>query len=100
MLQSSLHCATILHTASSAKCQAVLGAISQDNWYVIIKLPLAKILVRVGSLVVSFYLHQIVVFAASSNGLFPSCCLSQVRSESWCSTIEREMSLIGIRLRN
>ena len=34
------------------------------------------------------------------NGPFPSCCLSRFRSESWCSTIEREMSLICIRIRN
>ena len=34
------------------------------------------------------------------NGPFPSCCLSWFRSESWCSTIVREMSLICIRIRN
>ena len=34
------------------------------------------------------------------NGPFPSCCLSRFRSESWCSTIVREMSLICIRIRN
>ena len=34
------------------------------------------------------------------NGSFPSCCLSRFRSESWCSTIEREFSLICIRIRN
>ena len=34
------------------------------------------------------------------NGTFPSCCLSRFRSESWCSTIVREMSLICIRIRN
>ena len=35
-----------------------------------------------------------------TNGPFPSCCLSRFRSESWCSTIVREMSLICIRIRN
>ena len=30
------------------------------------------------------------------NGPFPSCCLSRFRSESSCSTIVREMSLISI----
>ena len=30
----------------------------------------------------------------------PSCCLPRFRSESWCSTIVREMSLICIRIRN
>ena len=34
------------------------------------------------------------------NGPFPSCCLSRFRSESWCSTIVREMSLICIRMCN
>ena len=36
------------------------------------------------------------------NRLFPSCCLilSLFRSESWCSTTGREMSLICIRIRN
>ena len=34
------------------------------------------------------------------NGPCPSCCLSRFRSESWCSTIVREMSLICIRTRN
>ena len=34
------------------------------------------------------------------DGPFPSCCLSRFRSESWCSTIERELSLICIRMRN
>ena len=34
------------------------------------------------------------------NGPFPSCCLSRFRSESWCSTIVKEMSLICIRIRN
>ena len=34
------------------------------------------------------------------NGPFPSCCLSRFRSESRCSTIEREMSLICRRIRN
>ena len=34
------------------------------------------------------------------NGPFPSCCLSRFRSESWCSTIVREMSWIFIRIRN
>ena len=34
------------------------------------------------------------------NGPFPSCCLSLFRSEFWCSTIEREMSLICITIRN
>ena len=34
------------------------------------------------------------------NGPFPSCCLSRFRSESWCSTIVREMSLIWITIRN
>ena len=34
------------------------------------------------------------------NGPIPSCCLSRFRSESWCSTIVREMSLICIRIRN
>ena len=34
------------------------------------------------------------------NGPFPSCCLSRFRSESWCSAIVREMSLICIRIRN
>ena len=33
-------------------------------------------------------------------GPFPSCCLSWFRSGSWCSTIEREMRLICIRIRN
>ena len=33
-------------------------------------------------------------------GPFPSCCLSRFRSESWCSTIVREMSLTCIRIRN
>ena len=33
------------------------------------------------------------------NKPFPSCCLSRFRSESWCSTIEREMSSICIRMR-
>ena len=37
---------------------------------------------------------------STSNRPFPSCCLSRFRSESWCSTIEREMSLICIRIRN
>ena len=36
----------------------------------------------------------------SFNVPFPSCCLSRFRSESWCSTIVREMSLICIRIRN
>ena len=36
----------------------------------------------------------------ASDGPFPSCCLSRFRSESWCSTIVREMSLICIRIRN
>ena len=36
----------------------------------------------------------------TTNGPFPSCCLSRFRSESWCSTIVREMSLICIRIRN
>ena len=36
----------------------------------------------------------------SFNGPFPSCCLSRFRSESWCSTIVMEMSLICIRIRN
>ena len=35
-----------------------------------------------------------------ANGPFPSCCLARFRSESWCSTIVREMSLICIRIRN
>ena len=34
------------------------------------------------------------------NGPFPSCCLSRFRSESWCSTIARQMSLFCIRIRN
>ena len=34
------------------------------------------------------------------NGPFPSCCLSRFRSESWCSTIVRKMSLICITIRN
>ena len=34
------------------------------------------------------------------NGPFPSCCLSRFRTESWCSTIVREISLICIRIRN
>ena len=34
------------------------------------------------------------------NRPFPSCCLSRFRSESWCSTIEREMSMICIRICN
>ena len=34
------------------------------------------------------------------NGPFPSCCLSWFRSESWCSTVVREMSLICIRIHN
>ena len=34
------------------------------------------------------------------NEPFPSCCLSRFRSESWCSTFVREMSLICIRIRN
>ena len=34
------------------------------------------------------------------NGPFPSCCLSRFRSESWCSTIVREMGLICITIRN
>ena len=36
----------------------------------------------------------------ATNGPFPSCCLSRFRSESWCSTIVREMSLICIRIHN
>ena len=36
----------------------------------------------------------------SCNRPFPSCCLSRFRSESSCSTIEREMSFICIRIRN
>ena len=36
----------------------------------------------------------------NQNRPFPSCCLSRFRSESWCSTIVREMSLICIRIRN
>ena len=43
---------------------------------------------------------QLVARMQSSNGQFPSCCLSRFRSESWCSTIVREMSLICIRIRN
>ena len=34
------------------------------------------------------------------NGPFPSCCLSRFRSESWCSTIQREISFICIRISN
>lgn len=34
------------------------------------------------------------------NRPFPSCCLSRFRSESWCSTVVREMILICIRIRN
>ena len=34
------------------------------------------------------------------NRPFPSCCLPRFRSESWCLTIVREMSLICIRIRN
>ena len=34
------------------------------------------------------------------NEPLPSCCLSRFRSESWCSTIVREMSLVCIRIRN
>ena len=36
----------------------------------------------------------------SPNRPFPSSCLSRFRSESWCSTIEKEISLICIRIRN
>ena len=35
-----------------------------------------------------------------TNRPFLSCCLSRFQSESWCSTIVREMSLICIRIRN
>ena len=38
--------------------------------------------------------------ACAFNRLFPSSCLPRFRSESWCSTIVREMSLICIRIRN
>ena len=38
--------------------------------------------------------------ALPPNRPFPSCCLSLFQSESWCSTIVREMSLICIRIRN
>ena len=34
------------------------------------------------------------------NRPFPSCCLPRFRSESWCSTIVRKMSLICIRMGN
>ena len=34
------------------------------------------------------------------SGPFPRRCLSQFRIESWCSTIEREMSLICIKTHN
>ena len=34
------------------------------------------------------------------NGPFPSSCQSRFRSESWCLTIVREISLICIRIRN
>ena len=37
---------------------------------------------------------------SKGNGPFPSCCLSRFRSESWCSTIVREMNLVCIRTRN
>ena len=40
------------------------------------------------------------VHTFDSNRPFPSCCLSRFQSESWCSTIVREMSLICIRIRN
>ena len=37
---------------------------------------------------------------ANLNGPFPRCCLSRFRSESWCSTIVKEISLICTRIRN
>ena len=37
---------------------------------------------------------------ANLNGPFPRSCLSRFRSESWGSTIVKEMSLICIRIRN
>ena len=46
----------------------------------------------------SFSEHKLRSF--EKNRPFPSCCLSRFRSESWCSTIVREMSLICMRMRN
>ena len=42
------------------------------------------------------YLQSMIKF----NGPFPSYCLPRFRSESWCSTIERETSFICIRIHN
>ena len=42
----------------------------------------------------------LIILLLQANGPFPSCCLSRFRSESWCSTIVSEMSLICIRIRN
>ena len=39
-------------------------------------------------------------FSKNLNRPFPSCRLSRFRGESWCSTIEREMILICVRLSN
>ena len=48
-----------------------------------------------------FYINNVVFVlhdTVRNNGPFPSCCLSRFRSESWCSTFVREMSLICIRI--
>ena len=58
----------------------------------------------VGGGIRSLFFHKVFVGFRirryRTNGPFPSCCLSRFRSESWCSTIVREMSLICIRIRN
>ena len=50
-------------------------------------------------LLVVWFVAQVSV-NGSSKRPFPSCCSSQFRNESWCSTIVREMNLICIRIRN